>query len=70
MTVFFIDEETRGGDSNLIGPYDSFEKAHKAFLKELCLDENATYSRYGSDLSKGKYRDEEVALEIIEREVL
>jgi len=69
MTVFFIHEQTRDGDSNLIGPFSSFEKAHKAFLKELCLTEDSVYTRYDSDLPKGLYYDEETHLEIIEKEV-
>lgn len=69
MTVFFIQEETRNGRSNLIGPFSSFEKAHKVFLEELYLTEDYVYTKYESDLPKGLYRDEEISLEIIEKEV-
>jgi hypothetical protein len=69
MTVFFIHEQTRKGRSSLIGPFASFEKAHAAFLKELCLTEDYVYTEYDSDLPKGMYYDEDVHLEIVEREV-
>lgn len=69
MTVFFIHEQTRKGRSSLIGPYVSFEKAHKAFLTELRLTEDSVYTEYDSDLPKGLYYDEDVHLEIVEKEV-
>jgi len=70
MTVFFIHEQTRKGKSSLLGPYSCFKNAHKAFLKELCLTEDYVYTKYDSDLPKGLYYDEDVSLEIVEKEVL
>jgi len=69
MILFYIEEQNRRGRSNLIGPYMSFEKAHKAFLNELCATEDYVYTKYGYNLSKGLYYSEDVSLEIVEKEV-
>ena len=69
-TVFFISERRREGCPSLIGPFSTFESAHKKFLTELCLPADYEYTRYGSDLKKGLYYDEELRFEIIERPVL